>query len=611
MATARHTTEFAKRRMTADHPIPFRLLPIAIVVAMCVTVMGLTHARAGLQVVIQTGQDSPDGNGDLTLLNAPTINNAGQLAFVSQLSGTAGGSADNVGMYRRETNGDLALIARRGDTFDGKSIVTFFPAFGYISSNGTVGSVLAFSGGSTAYTFGTGGPLVPMHTTGMPSPSGQSNNLLGVTSAVVNDFGVSAYRAVFNGTQPESGLYQRAADGTHSVRLLGQTSAPRGGTITSPGGFPTLNETNQIGTILTIDTGAPSTIRSAARIDGMTVHELVRQGDLLADGITTVGSFISNSGFINSAGQVALAANLTQPSFGGQGVLLADDNDASVVAKGVLPGSTTAATNIQVVGISDAGRVAFTTDFLGGSDPLSGIYLTGPEGPTKVAFEDTATPVPGKFIRGFLGGGTVLNDAGQMAFIADLSDTINGAAAGRGVFFYGQGGGLQQVARTGDSLLGSTISTVYFIGMVNPTSTVSPDTSMTGLNNLGQVAFSFSLADGTDGMAIWTPTAGLPGDYNNNGVVDAADYVAWRKNDGSQSGYDAWRVNFGATAGSSSSAVANAALPEPTTLFMLIVGMLAMCYRRRATEPQTRSSVTLVNNPPVLKRAAISRNPCV
>ena len=25
------------------------------------------------------------------------------------------------------------------------------------------------------------------------------------------------------------------------------------------------------------------------------------------------------------------------------------------------------------------------------------------------------------------------------------------------------------------------------------------------------------------------PVVGVPGDYNNNGVVDAADYVLWRK----------------------------------------------------------------------------------
>lgn len=388
-------------------------------------------------------------------------------------------------MYRRDTNGALTLIVRRGGTYDGKPIQTLFPGTGFMTSGGDVGAVLLLGPPSaTAHVFGTGSSLTPMYTIGMPSPSGQSNTLLGVTSATINDAGVAVYRAVFNGAQPESGLYQRSTGGTQSVRLLSQTPAPRGGTITSTGGLPTLNESNQIGTILSIDVGGPSSIKSVARIDGTTVHELVRQGDLLPDGVTTMGTFLSTSGFVNSAGKVAFAANLTQPSYGGQGVFLSDDSGTTLVATGVLSGSTTAATNMQVVGISDAGRVAFTTEFLAGSDPLSGIYLTGAGGPTKVAFEDTATPVPGKFFRAFLNGGTVLNDAVQAAFIAELSDTVNGAAAGKGIFFYDQAGGLQQVARTGDSLNGSTITTVYFNGMVNASGSVSPDTSLSTLRAL-------------------------------------------------------------------------------------------------------------------------------
>ena len=34
----------------------------------------------------------------------------------------------------------------------------------------------------------------------------------------------------------------------------------------------------------------------------------------------------------------------------------------------------------------------------------------------------------------------------------------------------------------------------------------------------------------------------------NDGVVDAADYVLWRKNGGTQADYELWRENFGASA---------------------------------------------------------------
>jgi hypothetical protein len=71
----------------------------------------------------------------------------------------------------------------------------------------------------------------------------------------------------------------------------------------------------------------------------------------------------------------------------------------------------------------------------------------------------------------------------------------------------------------------------------------------------------------------------VPGDYNGSGTVDAADYVVWRKGDGSQSGYDLWRTNFGRTAGSSSGAAAHAAVPEPATGVMLLVLTTAVLIR--------------------------------
>ena len=73
----------------------------------------------------------------------------------------------------------------------------------------------------------------------------------------------------------------------------------------------------------------------------------------------------------------------------------------------------------------------------------------------------------------------------------------------------------------------------------------------------------------------------LTGDYNLDGTVDAADYVVWRKTDGTPAGYNAWRTHFGQTAGSGSSTVANAAVPEPSTLVMLVLAAAGVCSRRR------------------------------
>jgi hypothetical protein len=79
----------------------------------------------------------------------------------------------------------------------------------------------------------------------------------------------------------------------------------------------------------------------------------------------------------------------------------------------------------------------------------------------------------------------------------------------------------------------------------------------------------------------WSAVAGLPGDFNTDGTVDAADYVVWRKNDGTQVGYDAWRANFGTSLGVGSASVdplarfpastdpLSAAVPEPSSMFLL------------------------------------------
>jgi hypothetical protein len=83
---------------------------------------------------------------------------------------------------------------------------------------------------------------------------------------------------------------------------------------------------------------------------------------------------------------------------------------------------------------------------------------------------------------------------------------------------------------------------------------------------------------------------GVPGDYNNNGVVDAADYVLWRKggqlqnevdNPGTVNAadYTAWRTRFGNTSGSGLSA---GAVPEPSAILLIVAGLFGLVASRRS-----------------------------
>jgi hypothetical protein len=91
----------------------------------------------------------------------------------------------------------------------------------------------------------------------------------------------------------------------------------------------------------------------------------------------------------------------------------------------------------------------------------------------------------------------------------------------------------------------------------------------------------------------------LIGDYNGNGIVDAADYTLWRDKLGAAAGslsnrdpsntgaisvadYNSWKANFGAhSPGSGAGAFGTSAVPEPSSLILLALGGFAISIVRR------------------------------
>jgi len=87
------------------------------------------------------------------------------------------------------------------------------------------------------------------------------------------------------------------------------------------------------------------------------------------------------------------------------------------------------------------------------------------------------------------------------------------------------------------------------------------------------------------------------GDYNHNGVVDAADYVVWRNTlnqsavpagsgaDGNGSGtiepgdYTFWRARFGNIVPGTAAGQA-AAVPEPSSIVLALAGAIALVWLR-------------------------------
>jgi len=163
------------------------------------------------------------------------------------------------------------------------------------------------------------------------------------------------------------------------------------------------------------------------------------------------------------------------------------------------------------------------------------------------------------------------------------------------------GGSYDQIRATGTLSLGGTLA-VSLINDFNPMAGNSFD-----ILDWGGLAGTFSsiqlptLAGGlhwntsqlyTTGV-LSIDVAGLPGDFNHNGVVDAPDYVVWRKGLGTiytQDDYNVWRTNFGKPGGSGSGASPNAAVPEPATLVLLMFATAGRCLQRYRTGEKVPST---------------------
>ena len=125
---------------------------------------------------------------------------------------------------------------------------------------------------------------------------------------------------------------------------------------------------------------------------------------------------------------------------------------------------------------------------------------------------------------------------------------------------------------------------IYFEGTY--AETFSGNSNPTPLYDYNQVMYRLDLS------LVQDLFPRLPGDYNRDGAVDAADYVVWRRAmqsgglaaDGSRNGlvdqadYDVWRLNFGATA---ASGLAASTVPEAVTPLALMGVLLPLSRANR------------------------------
>jgi hypothetical protein len=177
---------------------------------------------------------------------------------------------------------------------------------------------------------------------------------------------------------------------------------------------------------------------------------------------------------------------------------------------------------------------------------------------------------------------------------ASTADLTVGAIAGSGT--------LAKTFNSADGSVnypeGATVSAVFGSTTYNWKISYSGNITWTDQDN-SVVSTITGMGTGTDVvlMGLSSVSNGVPGDYNNNGVVDAADYTIWRSQlgqpstlpnrDSTNSGavnaqdYTFWKSHFGNHAGPGAGLGAGAAVPEPSTLMLAVFGLICAVSTRR------------------------------
>lgn len=216
-------------------------------------------------------------------------------------------------------------------------------------------------------------------------------------------------------------------------------------------------------------------------------------------------------------------------------------------------GAITAATSLTVNGgavtLSGANTYSGNNTITGGSLTVSGASAT-------------------------FGSGNVTVNAGSAAIAAGVTNAILDSA-----ILTLLGGGAANTADAGYISLAAGINEhvgSLFLGTTNFTTGTFGATG-SGAANIFDEYFSGS-------GIVTVGAAGLLGDFNSDGKVDAGDYATWRKNDGANAQlpndnsvgnqaarFSLWRANFGKPPGAGSSLGDGSAVPEPATLLLSLV----------------------------------------
>jgi autotransporter-associated beta strand protein len=320
---------------------------------------------------------------------------------------------------------------------------------------------------------------------------------------------------------------------------------------------------------------------------------------LSSNSLVTVnnGSTLDMNGFSDTIAALASDAGHTTGAVlqGAANLTLAADSGTNTFG-GTITGSGTLTKNGNATQILNGNNSLGAVDVNGGALVLNGVNTTGP------------VTVDGGMLggAGTISGAVTVNSGahvspGQSIESLDVGTlTVNSGAVLN--FEIGPFGFSDQINVGGLlTLNGGSINVIDAGGLNIMTYTLIHYGTLGGsVANLGTptgpAGFEYTLIDTGSSILLDVSAPGLPGDFNGDGAVDAADYVVWRSNETANNPlpndngvatqverFDLWRANFGAMSGGGTLSSAPAGVPEPGSAALVVVAgaMLLLPWGRR------------------------------
>lgn len=550
------------------------------------------------------------------------LNNNGQVAFSAGLAEPEGVFLNQSGVFLSDFSSPalMTLIGEQapglpaGVTLDVRvGAHLAFNDAGQIAFIGRLaGSGVTATNAEVIFVSGVGQGFEPLVRTGDQAaglPTGETYSYFSSGSIELNDAGQIAFHAtvtgreggVFNNRSAFRGVYDAglnviARSGDQAIDL------PAGVVLTNLG-YPALDSSGRTAYFspLTgpgVDPSNNAAIYSEGGDSGLTL--ITRSGDP-APNLPSDARFKSLLGYprINDLGHTAFFATVTgeEVTPSNDGVFYIEKGGAglSLVAREGDPAADLGPAGYYFYQFGDyrlnnSGDMALHAHLSGddvNNENNAAIFLDRQgSGWVAIAHEGEQAPgFPEGVVYASLGYGFLqLNDAGRLAYTAQLAidglpDLYNAA-----VFATDSLGKAQPVLASGD------VIDVDADPLVTDLRTVSAAGLRGCPSNSNDLLIHAFFTDGSDGLFVVSFEPSLQGDYNGDGVVDAADYTVWRDAYGSttqlaadgdgdgeigQGDYTLWAQQY-----ASLPTTDGAPVPETATALLALAGLLAAPPRR-------------------------------